>query len=223
MTDPTGSSAPSPAPGRPCVRRRARTRPALLAAGQALLARRPVDSLSVDEIVEAAGVAKGSFFYHFADKQSFAREIASAIRQEVEDEVGETNQGVVDPAERVARGVAWFVRFAMRAPDKAAILLTSSRRTADPDNALNAGLRADLDLGLATGRFNCPDRDAAMMTLIAATNLVIARVAFDRVPAAQTGALYTSVLVFVFRGLGLSTEAAGDVLDATARAFLSIA
>jgi len=36
-------------------RRRAKTRPALMLAGLKLLAERPVDSLSIDEIVEAAG------------------------------------------------------------------------------------------------------------------------------------------------------------------------
>ena len=48
------------------------TRMALLAAGQKLLAERPIDALAIDEIVQTAGVAKGSFYNHFEDKDAFA-------------------------------------------------------------------------------------------------------------------------------------------------------
>ena len=42
-----------------------------------LLAQRDVGALSVDEIVAAADVAKGSFYNHFQDKDAFAREIGA--------------------------------------------------------------------------------------------------------------------------------------------------
>ena len=48
--------------------RRLRTRAALLASGAELLGQRPIDAIAINEIVEHAGVAKGSFFNHFADK-----------------------------------------------------------------------------------------------------------------------------------------------------------
>ena len=97
------TSLQSPIPETAPRGRRAKTRPALIQAGVKLLAARPVDSLSIDEIVEAAKVAKGSFFYHFADKQSFAREISADVRIEVEATIAEVNRGVTDSAVRVAR------------------------------------------------------------------------------------------------------------------------
>lgn len=203
---------PSPTP------RRAKARPALLAAGLKLLAERPVDSLSIDEIVEAAHVAKGSFFYHFVDKQSFAREIARNVREELERQVAEVNRGVDDPALRVARGVCQFVLFATQEPDKAAIMAASDWRAFDPGHALNAGLRADLDLGLSTGRFDCPDRDAAMLSLIAAANLLIRKIVVDRLSTAQARPLFQSVMVFAYRGLGLA--AAAPLIDAVAGGLL---
>lgn len=184
-------------------------------AGLKLLAQRPVDSLSIDEIVEAAQVAKGSFFYHFADKQSFAHEIATGVREEVEATVAEVNRGVEDPAQRVARGIGQFVLFALRAPEKATIVVTADWRSVDPGHALNAGLRSDLDLGLQTGRFDCPDRDAAMLNLIGVTNLLIGKILLDRLSAAEARSLFTSVISFAFRGLGLPVAEAelllGDV------------
>ena len=47
--------------------RAARTRAALLAAGFDLLVERPIDAIPIDDVVARAGVAKGSFFNHFAD------------------------------------------------------------------------------------------------------------------------------------------------------------
>lgn len=204
------STAPSP------TRRRARTRPALMAAGLRLLAERPVDSLSVDEIVQAAQVAKGSFFYHFTDKQSFAREIAAGVREDVEATIAEVNRGETDPAVRVARGIGQFVRFALRAPDKATILITADWRSVNPRHALNAGLRADLELGLKAGRFDCPDLDAAMLNLIGVTNLLIGKVLLERLSATATRPLFQSVFGFAFRGLGLSVSEAERILDAVA-------
>ena len=50
-------------------RRRERTRAALMRAGQVLFATRSVDAVSIDDIVAAAEVAKGSFYNHFPDKE----------------------------------------------------------------------------------------------------------------------------------------------------------
>ncbi len=215
----TGADAISPTPGG--GRGRGRIRPALVSAGLRLLAERPIDSLSVDEIVEAAGVAKGSFFYHFADKQAFARQIATAVRTEVEATITAANRDIDDPARRVAQGIGQFVRFALAAPDKATIVVTADLRGADPDHALNAGLRADLDLGMRTGRFDGADVSAAMLNLIGITHLLIRKVVFDRLDRAEAGALFRSVLSFAFRGLGLSAADTRIVLDEVAQDLFS--
>ena len=70
--------------------RRNRTREALLAAGAALLAERPIDALAIDDIVQAAGVAKGSFYNHFVDKAALANAIGEAIRDDIEARVAAT-------------------------------------------------------------------------------------------------------------------------------------
>ena len=208
--DPLTDAAP-PAPK--IVRRRGKTRTALIDAGLKLLAAVPVDRLSVDEIVDAAQVAKGSFFYHFDDKQSFAKEIAGAVRREVEATISEVNRDVTDPAHRVARGVGQFLRFAIECPDKAKIVLYADRQSADPSHALNAGLRADLQQGVTEGRFDTKDVDAAMLNLIGVTQLLIGKVLFDRLDVAQSRAVFRSVLSFTFRGLGLSITEAEAVLE----------
>ncbi len=50
-------------------RRRTNTREALLVAARTLLAGRTTEGFTVDDIVQSAGVAKGSFYNHFSDKE----------------------------------------------------------------------------------------------------------------------------------------------------------
>ena len=57
--------------------KRARTRAQIVEAGLVLLAERPPEALTVDAIVEAAGVAKGTFYYHF---QSIEELVAAVVR-----------------------------------------------------------------------------------------------------------------------------------------------
>src|SRR5215469_17461732 len=99
-------------------RRKLATRQALLDATQALLVKRSLDALSVDEIVERADLARGTFYNYFADKDALERELASRVRLRVEGEIARTNEGISDPAERIARAFCCVLRFFLDAPEQ---------------------------------------------------------------------------------------------------------
>lgn len=122
-----------------------RTRQALLDAGLDLLADRPIDAIAIDEVVLRAGVAKGSFFNHFADKPAFADAISRVVRAEVEALVARVNDGVSDPLERLAGGMIAAALFALAQPRRAAVLLRTASRMTPSDHPINCGLRADLE------------------------------------------------------------------------------
>ena len=105
--------------------RAARTRAALISAGFDLLAEKPIDAIPIDEVVAKAGVAKGSFFNHFADKQAFAEAIATEVRLELEDQIARANSGIADPIERIAGGMRVGAEFALSNPKRTAVLLRS--------------------------------------------------------------------------------------------------
>ncbi len=131
--------------------RAARTRAALLAAGFELLAERPIDAIAIDDIVSRAGVAKGSFFNHFTDKQGFAAAIGAAVRLELEARVGAANAGVTDPALRLAGGMRVAVDFALTERKRAIVMLRGLETSTGIDHDLNRGIRADIDALLAAG------------------------------------------------------------------------
>ena len=76
----------------PANPRAARTKAALVAAGRRLFSERPIDAVTVDDIVQAAEVGKGSFYNHFTDREALARAIATQIRASIESAVGTGNQ-----------------------------------------------------------------------------------------------------------------------------------
>ena len=59
--------------------KRARTRAQLAAAARSLFGRRPVESVTVDDVVEEAGVAKGTFYVHFEDLSALTAAVADEL------------------------------------------------------------------------------------------------------------------------------------------------
>src|SRR6516165_8141742 len=104
-------------------RRKHATRQALLDATRSLLASRSLDALSVDEIAMSADVAKGTFYNYFADKDALARELASHVRAQVEAAIAQANEGVEDPAARIARAFCSLLKFSLNSPKQAAAMM----------------------------------------------------------------------------------------------------
>lgn len=121
-----------------------RTRSALLDAGLDLLAERPIDAIAIDELVAAAGVAKGSFFNHFGDKYGFANAIAEQVRTDIEALIGALNAGQGDPLARLCGGMIGAAAFAFCQRKRAAVLVRGARGMTLEDHVLNRGVIADL-------------------------------------------------------------------------------
>lgn len=199
-------------------RRRIRTRAALLKAGLTLFAHRPVDAVSIDDIVAAADVAKGSFYNHFPDKEALARALGEEVRRGVEQLAAEVNAGVADPAERVARALCGFVRQAGAEPERAQAMQRLFPTAGVPDAPMNRGVRADIAAGLQAGRFTGLGREAAVLAAVGLAQVAVARAgAPDAGPPATLGRELAFALL---RGLGvppaeaeaIASRAANDLL-----------
>ena len=200
--------------------RREKTRLALVAAGRELLAERAIDSIPVDDIVDRAGVAKGSFFNHFKDKDAFAGAIAADIRATLESEVARVNAGIEDPARRVVRGVGSFVRFALADAQAARILMRGHGGAAAADHPLNAGVRSDIARGLAEGRLSAPTLNAGVLYVVGLCQVLLAGVVLQGLDRDQSGRLTAEVLTLLLTGLGLPADQAAALATLTAAELL---
>lgn len=138
---------------RPPVRRN-RTRGALVQAGLSLFAERSLDAVSIDEIVQRAGVAKGSFYNHFKDRDDFAFALLVMLRGNLTAQITAINEHVTDPVVRLARGMISYIRFAIQEPESAATVLHLHRTSWD--DTVDIGLHEDIRAGVAAGRLNIP-------------------------------------------------------------------
>ena len=191
-------------------RRRVRTRAALMQAGQSLFAAQSVDAVSIDDIVAAADVAKGSFYNHFSDKEALAREIAVTVRAEAEAQVDLANAGVTEPASRMARGQAVFVRYAVRNPERARAMMRLHAGATLPNAPMNRGLRADIEAGLAAGVFRDLTVETGLLMAMGMGMVAVTRVLEADGPA-DPQALSRDLNFGLLRGLGVAEDAARTI------------
>ena len=85
--------------------KRAKTRALILEAGAILLAERPPEALTVDAVVEAAGVAKGTFYYHFQSISELAAAVGAMLGESFDEILTPARLELQDPIARLAFGV----------------------------------------------------------------------------------------------------------------------
>jgi AcrR family transcriptional regulator len=89
--------------------RRETTRAAILAAARELFASQGFAATSVDDIAEAAGVAKGAVYHHFASKEAVFETVFEAASQSLVPRVIEAAGAAPDELESIVRGTeAYF-------------------------------------------------------------------------------------------------------------------
>jgi AcrR family transcriptional regulator len=96
--------------------KRARTSAQLVAAASALFARQAVESVTVDDVVKEAGVAKGTFYVHFEDLRALAAAVAQDLVQSFDDLLQPGRLGISEPELRIAFGCSCFIDKALTDP-----------------------------------------------------------------------------------------------------------
>jgi AcrR family transcriptional regulator len=183
-------------------RQRQRTRTAILNAGQRLFAARPLEDITIDEIVEAAEVAKGSFYNHFTDKEHLAASVRELIQGDCEFHIFSANRDVADPPMRIARALCIVLRYTQDHPDRIQALLSLSERKTVAGSPLNVGVTADIDNGISSGRLHGVDRESGVLVVLGLVHIAIAHLV-DPQSGAAAGQLAANVGAAILRALGM--------------------
>ncbi len=200
--------------------RRLKTRAALFDAGLKLFAERAVDTISIDDIVQQAGVAKGSFFNHFADKGEFASAVAMKIRIGVEVNIAAVNRDVTDPALRVAQGICSFVQFALLDRQAAKSFARARAKSIGVGHPLDAGLRTDVELGIEMGRFSLSNVVTGEVCIIGVTQGLLTSIMAKKATQHEARTLSINVLTILLTGLGVESNEARCVSTAATRSLI---
>lgn len=191
----------------PKLLRRTKTREALLVAARTLLAGRGTESFTVDDVVQLASVAKGSFYNHFPDKEHLIEEVSRLTRHKETAEIEAANRDIAEPAAKIARGMAVYARFALTSPDEARIMTLAHVDALSVKSSMNAGLVRDLADGLRAGKITIPSIEAGALLVIGQTAVLLSRLK-NGIKTDDAGALAQQCIALTLIGLGLEYKMA---------------
>jgi AcrR family transcriptional regulator len=164
-----------------------RTRDALLDAGVTVAERHGLGGLSVNQVVVEAGVAKGTFYVHFRDRETFVDALHERFHRRVEEAVTEAIDGIPPGPERLVRGAEAYLDTCL---EEQAVKALALEARSDP--ALDAAMTARHDRVAAAAvpsfkAMGWPDATAASHLLAAMTAEIAIREldAGKRLPAAR--------------------------------------
>ena len=141
--------------------KRARTRAQIVEAGATLLAERPAGALTVDAVVEAASVAKGTFYYHFQSIGELAAAVGAGLSQSFDELLTPARLERRDPIERLSFAFMKFLEKASADTDWARLVIQSSQSPIEFGVAVRANLKADIGEAIAQGRVSVRDVELA--------------------------------------------------------------
>ena len=179
--------------------KRARTRAQIVEAGLMLLAERPPEALTIDAIVEAAGVAKGTFYYHFQSIEELVAAVGAKLADSFDELLAPSRLDVPDPVERMAFAFTKFLEKAINDPLWARLVVRSAEAPAALGR-IRENLEADLAEAIAQGRVAIQDVELAADIVIGIW-LQVTRGSLERRAAPD---LTRQALAAVLRALGAS-------------------
>jgi AcrR family transcriptional regulator len=106
----TLSQATSAAPGGRVARRRAKVRDRILRVAERLIGERGVDGVTIDDITDAADIARRSFYHHFDGKHELLVPIARARTKVLNRRIDRLVAAIPDPVEVMATAIRHALR-----------------------------------------------------------------------------------------------------------------
>src|SRR4051812_33807095 len=141
--------------------KRARTRAQIVEAGAMLLADRPPEALTVDAVVETAGVAKGTFYYHFQSLEELAAAVGETLAESFDDMIAPARLNMKDPVDRMSFAFTEFLSKAIADPAWARLVVQSAHAPTEFARSIRANLTADLTAAKSQGRLSMDNLELA--------------------------------------------------------------
>ncbi len=152
---------------------KAANRAAIVAAAREVFAEIGFGAASVRDVIRRTGLATGTFYNYFPDKESLLREILDDAADEARVRVRAARQGATSLEDFVARGYRAYYEFLAEDPERFELLRRNSGtiRVLFDEPALGAGtdeLRRDLEDAVAAGILPAHDTDLMAAAMIGA-------------------------------------------------------
>jgi AcrR family transcriptional regulator len=178
----------------------------LLRSALGLAARKGPSMMSIDDVIRAAQVSRGTFYKYFPSPDALIRELAAEIANDLIRIAQPVVRACEDPVERVARGIRLVLRIAIHHPAVAEFLVRLGWPDEQEPNMLEF-VRHDIEEGFRLGRFK-------YMHIAMALNIVAGAVlgAMRRMLEPDCAEdISEQVAAVALRALGVDSEAADRI------------
>ena len=155
--------------------------------------------------MDAAGVAKGTFYYHFQSIEELTAAVGAKLAESFDDLLAPARVEKVDPIARISFGLTKLLEKAIAEPLWARLVIQSAQAPTGVRQSIRANLKADLAEAKAQGRLTMPDIELAADMVIGIW-LEVTRGTLQRGAAPD---LPGQVLEAVLRALGATQPEAG--------------
>jgi len=145
--------------------KRARTRAAILDAARSCYAATTAAPITVEAVMQAAGLAKGTFYVHFQDLAALEVELAEALIQELDERLQPARLAADHPLTRLATAVTILLNDLASAPPRARLVARALVAMPEVGRAMRAHLREDLRAARAAGLLAIDSIDVAALVV----------------------------------------------------------
>jgi AcrR family transcriptional regulator len=179
----------------------------MLEAAEALVESRGVDAVTIEEITDAADVARRTFYHHFDSKQDALVPLARARTEELNRRIDRLIEAVDDPAEVVSIALRHTLRGIPEDPLCAYFIFRSGL----PHERLREGIgesgSRDFERGIKRGRFTIANRDVAENVVGGAVIGLLSRRLHDKLNDTDLD----EAVCYLLRLLGVPADEAADI------------
>jgi AcrR family transcriptional regulator len=147
------------------IAKRARTRAAILEAARACYAAPTAAPITVEAVMQAAGLAKGTFYVHFQDLAALEVELAAALINELDGRLQPARLTADHPLTRLATAVGILLHDLASAPPRARLVARALASVPEVGDAMRAHLRQDLRAARAEGLLAMNSVDLAALVV----------------------------------------------------------
>jgi len=157
-----------PIPPKPPRRARARIYNAALR----LFAENGGSEISVSDLADAAGIARGTIYNNVSEPKNLLGEVAAALSQEMLQRTEATMKDFADPVERMATGLRLFVRRAHEDHDWGRFMVQFTLSHAALRGVMREPPSRDIALAIDAGRFKIvADQIPAFVSMLTGTTI----------------------------------------------------
>ncbi len=139
-----------------------------------MFARKEASSVTIDDIIAEAAVARGTFYNYFQTREDVLKAVAASLSDDMNQNIWAQSIGIDDPAERMAIAIRQFLHQSIRDSTWGWVIVRIGLVAAPLSETIERGVLTDLEAGIRLKRFQVDNQQAAI-DLILGTGLMAMR------------------------------------------------